>query len=532
MDKQGMQQYLPDLNEERLRLILSIKEDYNAQRITLQEGKRRLKQELGTVFPYEIAAAEQQLKTIEDDECHKENIQHMLDLFGDVMSTTRPDLPEEHPIACYYRENDLMRKTLLAVEDLVQYPVIKNQWYELYDQLQSYNLHLARKQNQLYSLLEQKGFDRPTTTMWQLDNFIRDEIRNARQLLDSGQEQDFIAQQATIVADIRDLMVKEETVLYPTALAMISPEEFEHMKLGDREIGFAGFSLDPIPTAPAEEKNSPNDASLTKELAALLARHGMATSADSLLEVTTGQLTLEQINLIFQHMPVDLSFVDEEEIVRFYSDTQHRVFPRSRNVIGRKVVNCHPRSSVHVVKEIIDKFRRGEQSTAEFWINKPDIFIYITYVAVRDAKGNFRGVLEMMQDCTRIRSLTGSQTLLTWDNATPPTPPTSPTASMHPSGQAEAQCKKEEQQCREEEQTSSPVQPIPLTPATRLTTLLAAYPWLKDELPELNARFAMLKTPLARLLIPKATLQTMAARSGMPLDELLDGLAKLIARHQ
>ena len=163
MDKQGMQQYLPDLNEERLRLILSIKEDYNAQRITLQEGKRRLKQELGTVFPYEIAAAEQQLKTIEDDECRKENIQHMLDLFGDVMSTTRPELPENHPIACYYRENDLMRKTLLAVEDLVQYPVIKNQWYELYDQLQSYNLHLARKQNQLYSLLEQKGFDRPTT---------------------------------------------------------------------------------------------------------------------------------------------------------------------------------------------------------------------------------------------------------------------------------------------------------------------------------------------------------------------------------
>ena len=77
-----------------------------------------------------------------------------------------------------------------------------------------------------------------------------------------------------------------------------------------------------------------------------------------------------------------------------------------------------------------------------------------------------------------------------------------------------------------------PAQQIPLTPATRLTTLLAAYPWLKDALPELNARFAMLKTPLARLLIPKATLQTMAARSGMPLDELLDGLAKLIARHQ
>ena len=102
-------------------------------------------------------------------------------------------------------------------------------------------------------------------------------------------------------------------------------------------------------------------------------------------------------------------------IVKFYFDTEHRVFPRSKNVIGRDVKNCHPKASVHVVKEILDRFRSGEKDTAEFWINKENFFVYIKYVAVRDDAGNFRGVLEMMQDALHIRSLEGSRTLLTWN---------------------------------------------------------------------------------------------------------------------
>lgn len=119
-----------------------------------------------------------------------------------------------------------------------------------------------------------------------------------------------------------------------------------------------------------------------------------------------------------KHLPVDISYVDENELVRFYSDTNHRIFPRSKNVIGRDVKNCHPRTSVHLVEEIIAKFRSGEQDSVDFWINKPGVFIYIYYVAVRDAEGRFRGVLEMMQDCSRIRELQGSRTLLTWSNDT------------------------------------------------------------------------------------------------------------------
>ena len=132
-----------------------------------------------------------------------------------------------------------MRRLMLSIEDLVQYPIIKNQWLELYDQIAAFRTHLSRKQNQLYSILEQKGFDRPTTTMWLLDDFVRDEIRDAKKLIEEDKEEEFLAMQSTIVADVRDLLQKEESVLYPTALAMITPEEFEQMRSGDYEIGFA-----------------------------------------------------------------------------------------------------------------------------------------------------------------------------------------------------------------------------------------------------------------------------------------------------
>ena len=419
---ENMRNNLPEIDMEKLQIVLDTKERYLDGKLTLDEARAILRERVKTLRPYEIALAEQELKTFDEDECRKEDIQQMMELFQDVLDRSRPDLPEDHPIMCYLRENDEMRRLLKQVEELAQYPVIKNQWLELYDELHKFRLHLSRKQNQLYSILERKGFDRPTTTMWLLDDFIRDEIRDARRLLEENKDDEFIAMQPTVVADVLDLMQKEETVLYPTSLAMIRPAEFEEMKSGDREIGFAWIQVGKeAPKADITKEAVPATAAagFANELASLLGKYGFGggSTPGALLEVATGQMTLEQINLVYKHMPVDFSYVDENEIVRFYTDTDHRVFPRSKNVIGRDVKNCHPRTSVHLVEEIIEKFRRGEQNEVDFWINKPGLFIYIYYVAVRDEEGRFRGVLEMMQDCTRIRSLEGSRTLLSWDKS-------------------------------------------------------------------------------------------------------------------
>ncbi len=519
----AMKNHLPQVDMQKLKTVLEIKEAYLEGKISLQEGQAQLKEKVGTLRPYEIALAEQELKALDNDECRKENIQQMLDLFRDVMDTSRPQLPTDHPIMCYYRENDEMRKLLLAIEDLVQYPVIKNQWLELYDKLVQFRTHLSRKQNQLYSILEKKGFDRPTTTMWLLDDFIRDEIRDARKMIDDNRDDEFIAFQPTLVADIRDLMQKEETVLYPTSLAMITEAEFEEMKSGDKEIGFAWINVSNQPKENSAEQNKPtNQEGFAADLANLLGKYGynIGGADNQLLNVTTGQLTLEQINLIYKHLPVDISFVDENELVCFYSDTDHRVFPRSKNVIGRDVKNCHPRTSVHLVEEIIEKFRSGEQDSVDFWINKPGLFIYIYYVAVRDEQGNFKGVLEMMQDCTRIRELQDSRTLLKWSQDTAG-------ATKHSANDNAYQAPSPEP-LQEAPHSESKITDI--TPDTRLKDLLTAYPALKDELPQINSAFKMLKSPLARIIIPKADVKTMSERSGVPLDELIVKLNELIAK--
>jgi len=132
------------------------------------------------------------------------------------------------------------------------------------------------------------------------------------------------------------------------------------------------------------------------------------------ISLETGGLTPEQLNIMLKHLPVDISFVDENDTVVYYSDSPDRIFKRVPAVIGRKVQNCHPPDSVHVVNRILDAFRKGEKSTAEFWIELGGRFILIRYFALRDAKGAYRGCLEVSQDATSIRALQGQRRLLDW----------------------------------------------------------------------------------------------------------------------
>ena len=513
-----MRENFQNIDAKKLEIVHEIKSAYDEGKISLEEARKSLKDRVQYLAPYEIAIIEQEMVVESEDECIKEDIQAMLEVFQDVLVTKDQELPENHPISCYRRENAKMKELLLSVEDLVQYPLIKNQWLELYEELLKFKIHLSRKQNQLYPVLEKKGFTRPTTTMWTLDDFIRDEIAECYNLLLEDKEEEFIGKQAELVADVRDLMDKEENILYPTSLEMINEEEFRYMAEGDQEIGFAYISVQADKSGNSASASSSASAStagaplsglssapgFAEELAGLLGKYGFNNKEEK-LNVSTGQLTLEQINLIYQHMPVDLSYVDENELVCFYTDTKHRVFPRSKNVIGRDVKNCHPKASVHIVEEIIKKFRSGEQDKAEFWINKPDLFIYIIYYAVRDENGKFRGVLEMMQDCTHIRSLQGSQTLLTWEQ------------------QEKGESKETSEDVGNKESTGSLTagKLTEITEDTLLKDILEADPNVKTLLFRLSDRFKALNTPLARIMMPKATVKIMSERAEVDLDTLL-----------
>lgn len=126
-------------------------------------------------------------------------------------------------------------------------------------------------------------------------------------------------------------------------------------------------------------------------------------------------LSYEQINAIFSHLPIDVSFVDADDRVRFYNQSAERIFPRSPEVIGREVRYCHPPKSVDTVMAILSAFKSGEKNVAEFWLELHGKFLHIRYFAVRDATGAYMGTLEVMQNVTEIRKLEGARTLLSWE---------------------------------------------------------------------------------------------------------------------
>ncbi|HNT89231.1 MAG TPA: PAS domain-containing protein, partial [Candidatus Hydrogenedentes bacterium] len=133
------------------------------------------------------------------------------------------------------------------------------------------------------------------------------------------------------------------------------------------------------------------------------------------IPLDTGLLNLEQVNLLLTHLPVEISFVDDNDEVRYYSDGKERLFPRSPGAIGRKVQDCHPQKSVHIVNRILDEFRAGTRDVAEFWIPFKGRFVQIRYFAVRNVEGQYRGCLEVTQDVTAIRALEGERRLLDWN---------------------------------------------------------------------------------------------------------------------
>ena len=525
-----------DINNERYRIIVSIKEDYLDGKLSLEEGNRILKEKLGTCTPDEFAYAEQSLKGVYKDEEILEKMDDLLELFDGVLVRAENEYPENHPLWAYLEEINAVEKVALEADELLkQEKFIKNPWLGVFDSLAEWRTHLSRKQNQLYPMLEDHGFDRPTRIMWTFDDAVRDAISASYALLREDKYEEFLASVPETLAKLRDLNSKELEVLLPTSYKLLSDEEFVRMSKNDHEIGYAiiqapGLYVVPGINDSAAQLNGNNSTQggavsneFLNDLAGLLSKYvgpvgGAPLGKDAVLDVATGKLTLDQINLLFRHLPVDLSYVDENELVKFYSDTPHRIFPRSANVIGREVKNCHPAKSVLIVEEIVEKFRSGEQSQAEFWINKPGLFIYVIYTAVRDENGKFRGVLEMMQDCTHIRELEGSRTLLTWDK----------TDFVGDGGKEKSLAQEAAEEVEEEPLTTDADGRFHIDAKTTLSNLIKQCPEIVDHLISLNPKFEKLKTPMVKVMAKVATIKMMAECGDFEVDDLISKIDAFI----
>lgn len=507
------------IDNTRIKKMIDIKLDFLSNKISLEEAKKRMSTSFDKITAQEFAMAEQHLQSFGiTDDMLAERMEDILKIFEGILISTKLNLPKGHPLRTYIDETVEISKVLSSMEILLDKKFIQNQWLELYDKLSEISIHLSRKQNQLFPALEKKGFDKPSKVMWTLDNNIKDIIRKSKAFLNEDNNKDFLSLQTEVIEMIRDMIIKETEILFPTSMELLTDEDFVKMRMSDDEIGYCLIDNPPFFIAQNSQKSniSFNDdtnenTDLIKDLAAVLQKHGVSSpiKEDEVLNVSQGLLTLKQINLIFKHLPMDLSFVDENDLVKFYSDTKHRVFPRSAGVIGREVQNCHPRESVHTVEEIINAFKSGEQNEAEFWLEMGGKFIYIIYNAVRDEEGNFKGVLEMMQDVTHIRSLTGTQRLVTWNKND-----------------------KEGSSILNNTSDNQEILPIEenkynINKETKIGSLVKDYPYLKDFLLSTSPKFEKLKSPiLFKTMASLATIEMISERGGF---EISDFIHKLIA---
>lgn len=512
-----------NIDNTRIKKMLNIKLDFLNNNISLDEAKKRMAASFDKITAEEFAIGEQHLQFYGiTDDMLAERMEDLLKVFEGILVTTKLNLPKGHPLRTYIDETEELGKVLSSMESLLNKTFIKNQWLELYDKLSEISIHLSRKQNQLFPALEKKGFDKPSKVMWTLDNNIKDIIRKSKALLKEDNDKGFLSLQTEVIEMVRDMIVKETEILFPTSNELLSNEDFVAMRIGDDEIGYCLIENPPeFKSEKSSESNSPlnNDTNinldLLKDLTAVLEKHGVSApiKEDEVLNVSQGLLTLKQINLIFKHLPVDLSFTDEKDLVKFYSDTKHRVFPRSAGVIGREVQNCHPKESVHTVEEIIRAFKNGEHDEAEFWLEIGGKFIYIIYNAVRDEEGNFKGVLEMMQDATHIRSLTGSQRLLAWKNDDIK----NLTAQINAS--------------HNQEDLTSEKNKYNITKETKIGSLVKEYPYLKDFLISLSPKFEKLKSPmLFKTMASLATIEMISERGNFDISDLINKLVTEIDR--
>ena len=351
--------------------------------------KAQFKEAVGDISSYEIGQLEQQLIDegfLDLTEITKLSDLHV-DLFRDAldMKADYETIPG-HPVHTYLQEN-------LEIANLIREirSVPESEKFKLFHKLRELEIHYARKENQIFPILEKNGISGPPQVMWAVHDEIRALLKTTK-----------IEEIELTLKKVEDMIYKEEHILFPMTLESFSEPDWINARKGEEEIGFIfgvepGVQWKPITAADVHKPLPSQTAKL-----------------EDGLNLDVGNLTREQINIMLKTLPVDLTFVNENDEVAYYSDTEDRIFPRSRGIIGRHVQKCHPPKSVHIVEDILKKFKSGETNVAEFWIQMNGNFIMIRYFAMRDDEGKYIGTLEVSQELSRLRSLEGERRLVQW----------------------------------------------------------------------------------------------------------------------
>ncbi len=391
----------------------------------LHEGKsiEEVKAEFGglasEVSYMEIAEIEQML--IQEGMPVSE-IQNLCDVhvafFRDQLDDQRaPETLSGHPVHTFRAENDRLTALLDEMNAILAQGngsgglSTLDLFSQKLEELLQIDRHYLRKENLLFPYLEKYGFTGPSKVMWGLHDQIRKQLKGIRALIQSSPltaAARLGTQFAEVDSDLREMVYKEAKILFPASLERLIETDWLAIRSQEHEFGYFQYT-------PGNDWGVYRAAAATKNTEASVASTSPTSQAAATageLPLDTGLLALDQINLMLKHLPVDVTYVDEHDTVRYFSQSRERIFDRTPSIIGRAVQNCHPPQSVDKVQRILDDFRAGKRETADFWIQMGPRFILIRYFALRDPSGNYRGTLEVSQDATWIRSLEGERRLL------------------------------------------------------------------------------------------------------------------------
>ena len=381
--------------EERIEALKEIIRDLHGG-VDVKILRRRFLEIIRDVAPTEIANMEQRLIS---EGMPEEEVKRLCDVHVEVFRESLedkvvPGLPAGHPVHTMMLENRRAESIIRRIQAVHDIDRERAALAGMLDDLARIEVHYTRKENQLFPILEAHGISGPSKVMWALHDDIRAMMKEVTGKVREGRSTTVEVQ--ALLRMINDMIYKEEHILFPMSLDALGESDWAKVREGEEEIGYAWDS--PSEWRPSGEAY----------------REKLPPEKVGSVSLDTGMLTADQINLMLTHLPVDISFVDEEDKVAYYSQTEDRIFPRSPGIIGRRVQNCHPPKSVHIVEKILNEFKAGNRDSAEFWIRMKGRFIHIRYFAVRDRGGAYRGTLEVSQDVTSIRGLEGEKRLLEW----------------------------------------------------------------------------------------------------------------------
>jgi DUF438 domain-containing protein len=383
-----------------------------------EQVQRQMQEIVRQTDASEIMAMEQELMA---EGMPVEEVRAMCDLHSKVTRDVLVQLPARkaiapgHPVDTFRRENEALRSVIAAMTqtlaelqgatEAVDTAAILLRFRQSFNELMDIDKHYQRKEHALFSCLERHGITGPSKVMWAKDDDVRNLLKHLGECIhpDSAAidkwKANLLQAANTALKAVQEMIYKEENILIPMSLETLTEDEWAEIWSVSPKYGWC--IVEP------QQGYVP---------ATSVMAESMKIPPTGVLMLPTGNVNLEQLSAIFATLPLDLTFVDADDRVAFFTEGPDSIFARSKAIIGRKVQNCHPPRSVETVDQILQDFRAGKQNVAEFWINFRDRFVHVRYFAVRNSDAAYLGTVELTQDLTPLRALRGERRLLEYES--------------------------------------------------------------------------------------------------------------------